>query len=88
MARARNPNLEILMLAVNKLGILSDEMVFIGGCTTGLLITDVAAPPIRVTRDVDAIVQVVSLADYHKLSNKLRVKGFSEDVSEGAPIDS
>ncbi|MFV2057665.1 MAG: hypothetical protein ACC707_14455 [Thiohalomonadales bacterium] len=86
MARARNPNLEILMLAVNKLGILSDEMVFIGGCATGLLITDVAAPPIRVTRDVDAIVQVVSLADYHKLSNKLRVKGFSEDVSEGAPI--
>jgi len=32
-------------------------MVFLGGCATGLLITDTAAPPIRVTRDVDAIVQ-------------------------------
>jgi hypothetical protein len=36
----------------------------LGGCATGLLITDTAAPPIRVTRDVDAIVQVVSRGDY------------------------
>ncbi len=59
MARQQNPNLEILMLALDRLGELADEMVFVGGCATGLLITDAAAPPIRVTRDVDAIVQVV-----------------------------
>ncbi len=81
-----NPNLEILMLAVNQLSELVDEMVFIGGCATGLLITDTAAPPIRVTKDVDAIVQVASLSDYHQLSEKLRKKGFQEDTSDGAPI--
>lgn len=81
-----NPNLEILMLAVNQLSELVDEMVFIGGCATGLLITDTAAPPIRVTKDVDAIVQVTSLSDYHQLSEKLRKKGFQEDTSDGAPI--
>ncbi|MCW8946523.1 MAG: hypothetical protein OQK42_04895, partial [Sedimenticola sp.] len=65
MKRKQNPNLEILELAIKLLGSLSDEMVFLGGCATGLLITDPAAPPIRVTRDVDAIVQVASLAEYH-----------------------
>lgn len=86
MARAQNPNLLILTLAVDQLGELADEMVFLGGCATGLLITDSAAPPVRVTRDVDAIVQVVSFGEYHRLSEKLRGKGFREDVSDEAPI--
>lgn len=55
-----NPNLEILMLAIEQLGELADDMVFLGGCATGLLITDFAAPPIRVTKDVDAIIHVKS----------------------------
>lgn len=83
---AKNPNLEILRLAVEQLDELSDEMVFVGGCATGLLITDQAAPVIRVTKDVDAIVQVTSKADYYRLSEKLRKKGFAEDTSDGAPL--
>lgn len=86
MAREQNPNLEILMIAVEKLGDLSDEMVFVGGCATGLLITDPAAPPIRATRDVDAIVQVVSHSEFYRLSEKLRELGFKEVVSKDAPI--
>jgi len=86
MARRQNPNLQILEMAVEQLGVLANEMVFLGGCATGLLITDPAAPPIRVTRDVDAIVQVSSRADYYQLSDKLRERGFREDTSDGAPI--
>ena len=56
------------------------------GSITGLLITDPAAPPIRPTKDVDAIVQAVSIVEYHGLATRLRAKGFSEDASEGAPI--
>ena len=44
MIRNQNPNLEILILAIEQLGGLTDEMVFLGGCATGLLITDPAAP--------------------------------------------
>ena len=33
-----NPNLEMLRGAVKNLGELADEMVFVGGCTTGLLV--------------------------------------------------
>ena len=39
-----NPNIDILIGAVEQLGELVDKMVFVGGCATGLLITDKAAP--------------------------------------------
>ncbi len=74
------------MLAVDHLGELADEMVFVGGCTTGLLITDLAAPPIRATKDVDVIVQVASKPEYYQLCEKLRARGFLEDASESAPL--
>lgn len=82
----KNPNLAMLMLAVERLGELCDEMVFLGGCATGLLISDPAAAPVRMTRDVDAIVQVASRAEYYRLADRLRQQGFQEDVSDDAPI--
>jgi hypothetical protein len=85
-AMPKNPNLEILESTVHHLGSLSDRMVFLGGCASGLLLTDPAAPPLRVTRDVDVIVEVASLPDYHRLHAKLRKKGFIEDLSDRAPI--
>lgn len=86
MTSERNPNLDFLMLGVDKLGELCDEMVFLGGCTTGLLITDPAAPPVRETKDIDVIIEITTKAEYYKLSKKLRALGFKEDQTEGAPI--
>ncbi len=42
----QNPNLDILLLATEQLGALLDEVVFLGGCATGLLLTDAAAPSV------------------------------------------
>lgn len=86
MHNLQNPNLELLAKAVEQLGSLVEQMVFLGGCATGLLITDPAAPPIRMTRDVDALIQVLSLTDYRQLEKSLRLQGFKEDTSDGAPI--
>ncbi|BBO88953.1 hypothetical protein [Desulfosarcina ovata] len=86
MPDPNNPNLLMLEMAAEKLGPLVDVVVFLGGCATGLLITDPAAPPLRVTRDVDVIVEVASLSSYHRFSSKLRKRGFVEDSSPGAPI--
>lgn len=83
---AQNPNIEILELAVSRLGDLTNELVFLGGCATGLLITDLAASPIRMTQDVDVIAEVSTLSDYHALAEHLRQRGFKEDVSDDAPI--
>lgn len=86
MKRANNPNLLILETAVHRLGSLADEFVFLGGCVTGLLLTDAAAPPIRQTVDVDVIVQVLSKAEYYALAERLREQEFREDASDDAPI--
>ena len=39
IAIADNPNLAILEMAVQALGELTDSLVFVGGCATGLLVT-------------------------------------------------
>ena len=64
-------NLIKLEYAARKLGKLRDEFVFLGGCATGILITDPLAPDIRATVDVDCIVNVLSLREYHKLEKSL-----------------
>jgi hypothetical protein len=86
MPKAQNPNLQVLETAVRLLGPLADDMVFLGGCATGLLLTDAAAPPIRATQDVDVITEVASLADYHRLAAELRERGFKEDQRSDAPV--
>lgn len=86
MRRSANPNLDILELAIARLGDWAEELVFLGGCATGLLITDPLAPPVRATKDVDAISEVASLVEYQRLSKRLRDSGFNEDMSADAPI--
>jgi hypothetical protein len=79
-------NLELLAEAARLLKPLLGELVFVGGSTTALLITDKAAPEVRPTYDVDAIAEITSYAAYADFSQRLRKCGFAEDISEGAPI--
>ncbi len=81
-----DPNLALLESIATALGPLRERFVFVGGCTTGMLVTDVAAAPVRATRDVDVIVEVLTLADYHALERELEKAGFSHDRSPEAPI--
>ena len=76
----------MLEAVVERLGPLADEMVFVGGCATGLLITDPGAPGVRATRDVDVIAEIASRVEYHRLEQSLRDHGFREDDSPDAPI--
>ncbi|MGB9078387.1 MAG: hypothetical protein WCC26_16235, partial [Terracidiphilus sp.] len=62
-----------------KLAPFLDEIVFVGGVTLGLLITDEAAAPIRGTTDVDVIAEIVTYADYIAFSERLREASFTED---------
>jgi hypothetical protein len=80
-----DPNLPLLEAAVRLLQPLLDELVFVGGCATGLLITDPGAGGIRPTKDVDTIVEVASYVEYTNLSEKLRALNLKEDSREDAP---
>src|SRR5512146_1695557 len=81
-----NQNLELLTGVARLLRPLLDDLVFVGGCTTALLITDPAAAEVRPTYDVDSIAAITSYAEYAAFSERLRRLGFTEDQSEGAPI--
>ncbi len=81
-----NPNAEVLLAAVEKLTPLLDRIVFVGGCATGLLITDPAAAPVRPTIDVDAIVQIASYVEFTRLELQLRELGWRESQAQDAPI--
>jgi hypothetical protein len=81
-----NSNLELLLQAARLLKPILNELVFVGGCTTALLITDKAAADVRPTYDVDAIAEITSHAAYADFSERLRKLGFTEDITEGAPV--
>lgn len=81
-----DPNRANFERAVQLLTPLLDELVFVGGCATGLLITDEAAAGIRPTKDVDAIVEVASYSEYSRLSDRMRALGFREDTAVDAPL--
>jgi predicted nucleotidyltransferase len=72
----------MLELAVGILGPLVDEVVFVGGATVHLWVTEEAAPPVRATDDVDVICGVATYGEYHLLAERLRERGLHESPDE------
>lgn len=76
-----DPNVAAVELVAAALGPLCSELVLVGGCSVGLLITDQARPPVRQTIDVDLVAQVASVGDYYgNLFPKLKARGFLVSV--------
>lgn len=81
-----NARANLLRVAL-ALGDLTERLVFVGGATVDMFITDPAAGPARYTEDVDAIVRVGSRYEFHEqVERKLRALGFKEDKREDAPL--
>src|SRR5947199_3909542 len=75
-------NIRMLQFVATKLGELCNQVVFLGGCTTALFITDTATPDVRYTLDVDCIVDVISLNHYYQLEKQLREHGFTRSMHD------
>jgi predicted nucleotidyltransferase len=73
-----------LETAAALLGPLLDEVVFVGGATVHLWITEPGAPPTRATEDVDVVCEVATRVKYHRLGDRLRERGLQEAM--GAPV--
>jgi len=76
-------SIELLELAADALGPLLDEVVFVGGATVTLWITDPGAPPVRPTKDVDVVVKVATRSAFHDFEARLREHRFAEDQEDG-----
>ncbi|MHB1199589.1 MAG: hypothetical protein ACYCZ6_08525 [Polaromonas sp.] len=78
--KQQDPNILSVELVAVALGALREELVLVGGCAVGLLITDQARPPVRQTIDVDLVAEVTSKTEYYALCEKLRSCGFKESA--------
>lgn len=81
-----DPNVAKVELIAQALGGLREQVVFVGGCAVGLLLTDPAAAPPRVTYDVDLVAEVAALRGYHRLEREFSRLGFERDMAADAPI--
>lgn len=72
----------MLRRAAEKLGNLNDNVVYLGGCAIALFVNDPSALDVRATLDVDCIIDVISLVEYHKFENQLSKKGFKKSMED------
>jgi predicted nucleotidyltransferase len=72
-------SIDLLELAASTLDDLLDRVVFVGGATITLWITDPGAPAPRPTKDVDVVVEVTSRLGFHAFESSLRKHGFAQD---------
>ena len=75
---------QAIRFVAERLDTLTERMVFLGGATLGLFVTEAGAPPPRPTRDVDVIVEI-TMAEYlnNSFRSQLLKRGFREATDEG-----
>ena len=71
-----------LELAASILGPVVEDVVFVGGATIHIWLSEEAAPPARATVDVDVICDVQTLGAYYELADRLRERELTEVMNE------
>ncbi|HEY5333395.1 MAG TPA: hypothetical protein VIJ21_07585, partial [Solirubrobacterales bacterium] len=71
-----------LEVAADLLGPLLDQVVFVGGATVHLWLSEPGTPPARATEDVDVICEVATRTAYYRLGDRLRERGLQEAADE------
>jgi hypothetical protein len=74
-------SVELLERALDALGPLADEVVFVGGATVPLHVIESGATNFRPTVDVDGVIQAATRSQYERFAERLRERGLSEDSS-------
>lgn len=72
----RNVQYELVSYVASRLEKLVHDVVFIGGATVGLLLTEEGVPDVRETKDVDLIIEILKLFQYHDIDTRLVTVSF------------
>lgn len=77
-------NIQMLEVVAQALGPnRCQEVAFVGGCTTALLLTDeFSREEVRYTDDVDLVVHLTGYAQWQKLVEQLQQKGFKQSPQD------
>lgn len=77
---------ESILKLDRKLKDLPFDFAFLGGSVLSLLVTDPSVDAIRVTKDVDVMMNIRTRKDYHRVDDMLEARGFRHDTREDAPV--
>lgn len=59
------------------------EVAFVGGCTTGLHITDeLSREDVRLTHDVDLVVSIAGISEWNDFQQEMQEKGFKVSMQQ------
>ena len=78
MSSNADHNYELIEFVADGLGeAFLEEVAFVGGCTTAMLVTDAAVlDDIRFTEDVDLVIELAGISAWHHLAERLAAKNF------------
>ena len=81
---SRTQNIQMLKVVAQALGQeFCQQVAFVGGCTTALLLTDeFSREEVRYTDDVDLVVHLTGYAGWQRLVEQLRQKGFTQSSED------
>jgi predicted nucleotidyltransferase len=81
---SRTQNIQMLEVVAEALGEdLCQQIAFVGGCTTALLLTDeYALEEVRYTDDVDLVVHLTGYAQWQALVAQLKQNGFKQSPQD------
>lgn len=79
-------NYEMVQEVAHALEELNEEIVYNGGAVTEIYSSRINLDEIRLTIDVDVVIEVSSRIAYADMENKIRSKGFKNDFSKGSPV--
>lgn len=77
---SHHDNIVRLRVVANTLGAWKDKVIFVGGATVSLYATRPFAVSIRITNDVDVVVELVSISEFYELQEHLLKLGFKHDI--------
>lgn len=78
-------NRELLVRVARKVEPLLDRLVFVGGAVADIYFSDPASDRVRPTSDTDAVCDVASYTELHRIGDQLRDLGFKQSAREGDP---
>lgn len=72
-------NINMINTVLKGLDSIKDEVTFVGGSVLELYIDDTGMEKVRVTDDVDIVIEICTRAEYDEFESKLRKLGFIND---------
>ncbi len=74
-------NIDRLKVVAIALQPIKNKIVFVGGAVVDLYTDDQSREEMRITDDIDIVVEVVNKGDYTKLEEQIRILGFRNDIT-------